>query len=90
MANHSNDPIYIKATLRKRYGSVAAFERAHGLSHDAVRDLLRGKTVARAADALAAELGSTIHSLFPDRFKSRKRDDNASVGAAHRLNAEAR
>ncbi len=42
----------IKAELRKRYGTLGAFQEAFGLKGQAVRDLLRGKSnAARAAVA---------------------------------------
>ena len=46
----------VKALLRKRYGSIEAFQAAHGLVGQQVRDLLRGKSN-RALVAVAGEFG---------------------------------
>lgn len=46
----------MKAALRKRFGSLNAFQDARGLTGQQVRDLLRGKSNAAKA-AVAAELG---------------------------------
>lgn len=45
----------LKALLRKRYGSLEAFQLRKGLTGQQVRDLLRGKSSAALA-AVAAEL----------------------------------
>lgn len=46
----------VKALLRKRYGSLEAFQHASGLDGQQVRDLLRGKSM-KARAAVARELG---------------------------------
>ena len=46
----------VKAALRKRHGSVAAFERAQGLPEKSVTDLLRGYTSARVRKAVEAAI----------------------------------
>ena len=81
-------PELIKAELRIRYGSMAAFERYYGLPDRSARDVLRGKSVARTAQAIAAELDRPVHELFPGRFEhsSHNGDDSAASGTAHRLN----
>lgn len=70
----------VKAELRKRFGSVAAFERQHGLPLKSVTDLLRGQSSARVERAVT-------EAIFP---KSEVSDDSGNGHAAHRLNAEAR
>jgi len=47
----------IKAAIRKRYGSLAAFEVAKGLPKESVRDVLRGRASERIAIVIADELG---------------------------------
>lgn len=47
----------IKAAIRKRYGSAAAFEAAKGLPKSAVNEVLRGKASERTVRAIAEELG---------------------------------
>lgn len=42
----------IKAAIRKRFGTVAAFEQANGLPAKSVNDVLRGRTNARVAKAI--------------------------------------
>ncbi len=46
----------VKALLRKRYGSIEAFQALRGLSGQQVRDLFRGKS-SKALPAVAQELG---------------------------------
>ncbi len=78
----------IKATIRKQFRTVSAFEIAKGLARASVRDVLRGRTTRRTAVAIAEAVGQPVEELFPGRFgqasirreyKSRKRD-------VHRLN----
>lgn len=81
----------IKAELRKRFGSVAAFEARNGLSRDAVSDLLRGRSSMPTAEAVAGALGIEVAKLRnidiagPD--SSGKPDDNPDAPDGHRLNA---
>lgn len=42
----------VVATIRKRYGSVAAFERELGLPTKSVNEVLRGRANARVSDAV--------------------------------------
>lgn len=90
MTIQSTHPEDIKAALRKKYGTLVAFERAKELPSNSARDVLRGKTVAKTAVAIADELETSVHVLFPGRFLSLKRDDNTTDGTVHRLNAGAR
>ncbi|WP_156437646.1 MULTISPECIES: helix-turn-helix domain-containing protein [unclassified Sphingomonas] len=73
----------VKAVLRKRYRSVAAFERAENLSKLSVSEVLRGRPSKRTQVAiervLQEELGN-VESITPV--------DSAVDAAAHRLNAE--
>lgn len=89
----------INATLRKRYGSAQAFERAQGLPERSVRDVLRGRAVAQTEQALATELGKPLHQLFPLRYEQPDAsegsdsspygdDDGADESSAHRLTTE--
>jgi lambda repressor-like predicted transcriptional regulator len=64
-APHPED---IKAAIRKRHKSVAAFERAIGLPCRSVKDVLQGKSRPSIAQAIANELGVSVHDLFPTRF----------------------
>lgn len=49
-------PEDIKAALRKRYRSVAAFEREKGLPAKSVTEVLRGRKSARVSTAIEAAL----------------------------------
>ncbi len=64
-APHPED---IKAALRKRYGSVAAFERAACLPCRSVKDVLQGRSRPTIALAIADDLGVSVQELFPNRF----------------------
>lgn len=74
-------PEDIKAALRKRYGSVFAFEDANELPRKSVSDFLRGRSNGRVKNAITK-------TLSPDQADL---SDCNNVGtAAHRLNAEAK
>jgi lambda repressor-like predicted transcriptional regulator len=76
MSAASYHPEDIRALLRKRYKSLAGFERAKGLPACSVRDVLRGKSRRRIADAIADELQIPVHELFPSASDSRFRDNS--------------
>jgi len=72
----------VKAAIRKRFGSVAAFERAKGLTERSVNELFRGRTnnpARRAIEAMLSDTdtpgGNPEHSGF-----------SRNAGLAHRLN----
>lgn len=48
----------IKAGLRKRYGTVRAFEIAHGLPRGAVTEILRSRKWRRVEDAVERALAA--------------------------------
>lgn len=86
----------IKSELRKRYGTVRAFEQARSLPELSVKDVLRGRASQPTEQAIASELGKPLHVLFPERWQaakegdsSLKRDSSRSRRDAHRLSAEA-
>jgi|GEM_PF-1145084 len=83
-------PEDIKAAIRKRFGSLAAFERTRGLAKRSVTDVLMGKTARPTAEIVAAELGHTVETLFPGVYESAVADGNNTHAPAHRLNAGAR
>ena len=74
----------IKAELRKRFGSVAAFERSHDLPEKSVTDLLRGYKSARVQEAVVAAINSPLNS------NSEGSGNSSGRRAAHRLNAGAK
>jgi len=86
LAPHKED---IKAAIRKRYGSVVQFEKAHNLPTNSVRDVLRGRAVTNTARVIARELGMTTEQLFPGRFKSHNGDYSQRDRNAHRQNGKA-
>jgi lambda repressor-like predicted transcriptional regulator len=52
----SMHPEDVKAALRKRFKSVAAFERAKGLPAKSVTEVLRGRKSARVSTAIEAAI----------------------------------
>lgn len=87
----------IKGAIRKRYGTLIAFEQAHDLPPLSVKDVLRGRASARVEQAIAELLELPLHRLFPGRYvaaragdSSLKRDSKPSKTNTHRLSAEAR
>lgn len=86
-APHPED---IKAMIRKRYKSIAAFERSQDLPARSVKDVLRGRSRPRIAVAIAEAINEPIHKLFPKRFPSPIGDTSIEVRPdAQHLNAEA-
>jgi len=79
----------IKAALRKRHGSLSAFEDKRSLPRNSVKDVGRGRASRSTAEAIASELGVEIHALFPGRYRatSTKVDSKPENAAAHRLSA---
>ena len=73
-------PEDIKATLRKQFGSVFAFEDARGLPRKSVSDFLRGRPNQRVA--------SEIAKVLPHGQADLSDDSRMRVGA-HRLNGGA-
>lgn len=79
----------IKAAIRKRYRSIAAFERAKNLGKGSVSEILRGGANKRTTKAVErilreecdGEANAGLH-MIPC--------DTARTPVAHRLNAEAR
>jgi lambda repressor-like predicted transcriptional regulator len=87
----------IKGALRKRYGTLIAFELAHDLPRQSVKDVLRGRASAPVEQVIAKVLEQPLHSLFPRRYvaakagdSSLKRDSKRPKTIAHRLSAGAR
>lgn len=57
-------PENIKAELRKKFGTLRAFERAKGLPTASTVDVLRGRAVTRTAKAIAVELGVPLNLII--------------------------
>lgn len=75
-------PEDVKAVLRKRFRTVAAFVEAKGLPKTGVSDLFRGRTSRRVRDA--------IEEVLRDEAESMDLDAKRSDVRSHRLNVEAR
>jgi len=81
-------PELVKAELRIRFGTVRAFEIAFGLATNSVRDVLRGRSARKTAQAISDSLQIPVTSLFPRRFADVD-EDTARKRDAHRLNERA-
>lgn len=79
-------PEDVKAALKKRFRSVAAFERIEGLPEKSVNDVLRGRASARVSAAIESALSKPI----PPATESEFSDDSAEQSAAHLLKEGAR
>lgn len=65
-------PEDVKATIRKRYGSVRNFVTTHGLPATGVSDIFRGRTSGRVREAIEALLAEEKDgSIILDRSKAR-------------------
>jgi len=79
-------PEDVKAEIRKRFSTVAAFERRYDLPLKSVHDLLRGRASARVERAVEA----VIKRPVSDFSKSEGSDISEKSRRSHRLSAEAR
>lgn len=80
----------IKAEIRKKCGSLLAFEESASLGNRSVTDALLGRRRPSTAKAIAELLGKDVHELFPGIYaESAFADDSNTHAAAHGLNAEA-
>lgn len=75
----------VKAVIRKRFGSLAAFERAKGLSKQSVSEIFRGRPSGRTKAAIERVLRE--HQAEQESINV---GNTAYVELSHRLNAEAR
>lgn len=78
----------VYCAIRKRYGSVPAFEREKGLYRRSVTDVLCGKKSRKTQEAVAAEVGHSVESLFGGK-QSAVADISGTRRDAHRQNAGA-
>ena len=85
MALADMHPEDVKAELRKRFGTVSAFEEATGLPPKSVYDCLRGRSSKRVALAVSEAIKTPIITR-----ESEHSDCSSEKGRAHRLNAGVR
>lgn len=95
MVKQNTHPEDIKAAVRKRYGSVEAAARAHGITGALMRKAIYfprpgGNT------AIAKALGRSLHDLWPEWFDARGRrlylrhpKDSRRASANHRQKSRA-
>ncbi len=74
-------PEDVKAGLKKRYRTVAAFERQAGLPEKSVFDVLRGRASARVTAAIETALSKPL----PQARESEFSDNNTGDAAAQLL-----
>lgn len=79
-------PEDIKAAIRKRFGSLLAFERARGLKRQSVTEILRGRRSARTEREVRRVLEQDEKWAIG---KSISADSSKPIPAAHRLNEAA-
>lgn len=79
-------PEDVKAGIRKRYGSVAEFERVKGLPPKSVTEVLRGRAWRRVSEAVEAALQENE----PPHLLSECSDSSEQSASAHRLSGAAR
>lgn len=73
-------PEDIKAEIRKRHGSLAAFEQARRLPPQSVSDLLFGKSRPAVAAAVANELNLDLDIVFPGQSARRRGARRSLIG----------
>ncbi|MDP2258099.1 MAG: helix-turn-helix domain-containing protein [Caulobacter sp.] len=69
----------IKAALRKRHGTLVAFEVKRSLPRGSVKDVLRGRAVSQTERAISADLKIELHRLFPRRYDAKASSRSAKV-----------
>lgn len=86
----------VKAALRKRFGSLLAFEAEKNLPPGSAKDVLRGRAVAQTERAIAEALNKPLHVIFPARYTAPKAadpstevDNSGGKTETHRLSARA-
>jgi lambda repressor-like predicted transcriptional regulator len=82
----SMHPEDVKAAIRKRFGTIAAFERAKSLPEKSVHDLFRGRASARVSKAVEDALSMPA----PEIAESELSDCSANGRGSHRLISAAR
>ena len=81
----------IKAAIRKKHGSLAAFERDCDLGTRSVTDALLGRKRPKTAKAISELLGHDVKVLFPGIYgDSASAVDSDQSEPAHRLCVEAK
>lgn len=89
MSSLTMHPEAVKAAIRMRHGTLAAFAAIHKLEAQAVRDLLRGMSTT-AKPHVAELLGVEADQLVISRNSTGVESLSKTQPSAHRLNAEAR
>lgn len=79
-------PEDVKAAIRKRFATVAAFERRFNLPSKSVHDLLRGRPSARVEEAI----NSVISKPYSEISKSEHSEYSQNVGTENLLNDDTR
>jgi len=81
----------IKAKLRMKFGTIEAFEQLRELPPRSVKDVLRGRSVRRTAEAIAFELGVPIQAVLSryEDHPSPNGDCNDNKAETHRQSARA-
>lgn len=77
------NPEFVKARLRTRFGSVFAFEDAHGLPRKSVSDVLRGRSNRKVIDTISTVLGNEPDAALADKSDSENaKRPSTIIGAA--------
>lgn len=78
----------IKSAIRKRWGTLTAFEAAKSLPRGCVKDVLRGRASVRTEQAISTAVEVPVQELFPRRYgvdSSTKGDNTPTKRDTHRL-----
>lgn len=89
MSSVTMHPEAVKAAIRMRHGTLAAFAATHGLEAHVVRDLLRGMS-STAKPVVADLLGVTADQLVISRDSTDVEGDSKLDALPHALIAGAR
>lgn len=80
------DPHDLKAEIRKRFTSLAAFERTFDLPRKSVTDFCRRRPSSRVEKAILSVIRRPVSEFSQSEYS----DSSAPIKRAHRLNAEGR
>jgi len=82
-------PEFIKAKIRRKYGSLRAFERQYGLATTSSIDVLRGRKSSKTISAMAKVVGVTEPALV-QALRRKSRHYKSINMDSHRLNEGAK
>lgn len=73
------NPHDIKSEIRKRFGTLRAFEKEMGLSEKSVTDICRGRTSSRVEKAILSVINRPIAEFIPVKRRCLSSNEEADA-----------